>query len=432
MGTSVQLESPRHADDVLKELQVLQREQQLCDVRLTTDIGGISAHKVVLMATSPSLKSRLSAGDLSNELIYFDNIPLSMLDAVVQFMYTGKLTVESFAINQLLKFCEDLELVSAVDLLKGYIKNVIMSSVHHSQEKDSTTEKEASDSPKEFSLNEIEKNGRNTRCEKSGSPSRKSNRRVKQTPKKRTAKQSSAAEKDIAPDKLVKLSSDVLIQKVLEEGFIKEEPVEQRGRGRPRKNTLRAPTTPAKSSKASTSPSKSSKTSSPRKRKASKPKYESKKIKQEKGQDDKNSDGETIFDYGKLAIERGKSGRAEVNSLKAVIKTKDIPTTLSSDILLTEIKEPKKEVTSDDEYVETKTEPISGVKEVVNKEKKVPKKRVWKKRKKQPCSMCDKVLSTKKRLVFHEYSQHGLEYDKNKYKMFHCPVEVSGLMYESL
>ena len=254
--SSVVLEAPNHTDSVMTELQILQKEQILCDVRLNTDTGGVSAHRIVLMATCPSMRSRLASGDMSNEFIHFDNVPLNLLETVVHFMYTGKLSVEGFSINQLLKFCEDIALTSAVDLLKDHIKNVIVSSALQRTEKDST-KKDASDSQYKTESED------GAKTDSKRSASRRSNRRVKQTPKKRTAKNS--AIQATIPEKLVKLSSEVLIQKVIAQGFVKEEPepAEHRGRGRPKKKTLRAPTKVTKAAK----------------RKAAKPKCVSKKVK---------------------------------------------------------------------------------------------------------------------------------------------------------
>ena len=146
-----------------------------------------------------------------------------------------------------------------------------------------------------------------------------------------------------------------------------------------------------------------------------------------------NSDGEKIFPTA-VPTERLIRTRTEVNALKAVIARDAKPETeskrTSASPLPAELKEPKKEIVLDDDESQnysgdTETEQgfMDYIKDEMTKLKK-KKKQVWKRRTPQPCSMCDKVLSTKKRLVFHEFCQHGIEYDKTKYKMFHCPVEV--------
>ncbi|XP_052243020.1 myoneurin-like [Dreissena polymorpha] len=56
-------------------------------------------------------------------------------------------------------------------------------------------------------------------------------------------------------------------------------------------------------------------------------------------------------------------------------------------------------------------------------------KRVYKKREREqvPCSVCSKVLSSRKRKVFHEFSKHGIQYDAEKYNM--TPCEMEGCTY---
>ena len=426
----VELEAPFHSTTVLTELQTLQREQILCDVRLTTDTGGVSAHKVVLMATSPSMRLRLATGDRSNELIHFDNIPLSLLETVVKFMYTGKLNFESSCIDQLLKFCEDLELSCAVNLLKDYTRSDGASDTSEGAETEDFFNKSVSDTKnKSLSTKGIQTESKDStkRSDKdvSSTKNKKTNRRVKQTPKKRTAKNPVVELQDIAdtaPDKLLKLSSDILIQKVIEQGIIKEEPqsqpVEYRGRGRPKKNSLRAPKKVKKATK----------------RKAvAKPKYVSKKVKKEEENVEYDEDGEKIYNFTQITPERSKTSRREVNALKSVISSNAKTETKIASPPYSEmspVKELKTEKLSDDEHSQDfggDTETEQGWADSVE-DTKPKKKRIWKKRKKQPCSMCDKVLSTKKRLVFHLFCQHGIDYDRTKYKMYHCPVEVGSIL----
>ena len=428
----IELEAPFHATSVLTELQALQREQILCDVRLTTDTGGVSAHKVVLMATSPSMRLRLATGDTKNELIHFDNIPLSLLETVVKYMYTGKLNFESACKDQLMKFCEDLELSCAVNLLKDYTKSDGASDTSEGTENESYFYKTKPDSRSKSRSSigrQTEKKETAKRSDKDTSSvkNKKTNRRVKQTPKKRTAKNPVVELEDLAdtaPDKLLKLSSDVLIQKVLEQGIIKEEPqthpVVYSGRGRPKKNSLRPPKKIKKATK----------------RKAvSKPKYVSKKVKNEMAEDNVEYDenGEKIYDFTQITPERSKTSRREVNALKSVISANTVAETNPAsppDSDMSPVKELKTEKLSDDEHDpdfggDTETEQGDG--DYVEHKKPKKKTTPWSRRKKQPCSMCDKILSTKKRLVFHLYCQHGIDYDRSRYRMYYCPVEVGNI-----
>lgn len=53
---------------------------------------------------------------------------------------------------------------------------------------------------------------------------------------------------------------------------------------------------------------------------------------------------------------------------------------------------------------------------------KLPKKR---RKKEFPCAQCPKILSSFKRKVFHEFSKHGTPFDTSKYQMVPCKEEVS-------
>lgn len=56
-----------------------------------------------------------------------------------------------------------------------------------------------------------------------------------------------------------------------------------------------------------------------------------------------------------------------------------------------------------------------------------PKPKLPKKRRKKefPCAQCPKILSSFKRKVFHEFSKHGTPFDTSKYQMVPCKEEVS-------
>ena len=41
-----------------------------------------------------------------------------------------------------------------------------------------------------------------------------------------------------------------------------------------------------------------------------------------------------------------------------------------------------------------------------------------------PCSFCSKILSTHKKLAFHEYIKHGAPFDEKRFTLYPCPKEV--------
>ncbi|KAL3858307.1 hypothetical protein ACJMK2_012901 [Sinanodonta woodiana] len=109
---------------ILQKLHSLQKQGCVCDVRLTAENGSVVAHKVILIASSTVLQKRLSqtaSGAFEN--IHFDGIPHLVLKNVVDYIYTGNLSVPKNSIQTFLNFCEDLGLHEAALLCREFISS---------------------------------------------------------------------------------------------------------------------------------------------------------------------------------------------------------------------------------------------------------------------------------------------------------------------
>ncbi|KAK3585375.1 hypothetical protein CHS0354_004655 [Potamilus streckersoni] len=109
---------------ILRKLHSLQKQGCVCDVRLTAENGSVEAHKVILIASSKVLQQRLSrtpSGTFDN--IHFDGIPHLVLKNVVDYIYTGNLSVPKNSIQIFLNFCEDLGLREAALLCREFISS---------------------------------------------------------------------------------------------------------------------------------------------------------------------------------------------------------------------------------------------------------------------------------------------------------------------
>ena len=395
------LESPDYANGVLKQLLAMQKEGKLCDVRLTTDGGGISLHRLVIMAASPYLKSKLSA-EVRNtsELIHFHNIPVNFLEIVVHYMYTGKLMVETHHIDQLLEFCEDIELANAVRLLKEYAKDSLVSSDLNSP---------GTENGEENSTISIEDDGENSempvKSEKQMEKARSNNRRVKQTPKKRALVDATVSEHNEILSKTIKLGTDSNTSKNMEKKTTTE------------KNLVTRSTRNRNASKSNTSLT--TETKADKNKKNIRKSCKLVDIKKSKVNDTKTVDNK-IDDI----VPSGYKEKIENKTTCIIKKENTIKSNIDSD---------------DSEIVDLDTESANVAKNQLksckNKEKLLKNEKKDKKllkrdyikvrrNKEFPCSACEKVLTTNKRLVFHEFSQHGIDYDKTKYKMVPCSVEV--------
>ena len=391
------LESPDYANGVLKQLLAMQKEGKLCDVRLTTDGGGISLHRLVIMAASPYLKSKLSA-EVRNtsELIHFHNIPVNFLEIVVHYMYTGKLMVETHHIDQLLEFCEDIELANAVCLLKEYAKDSLVSSDLNSPR---TENGEAT------GIMSIEDDGESSempvKSVKQVEKARSNNRRVKQTPKKRAFVDATVSEHNEILSKTIKLGTDSNTSKNMEKKTTEKNLVTRSTRNRNASKSNTSLTTETKAEKNKKNIRKSCKLVD---------------IKKSKVNDTKTVDNKIDNNVP--------SGYKEKIENKTIIKENNLESNIESD---------------NSKIVDLDTENANDAKNQLKlyqnkekllknekKEKKLLKRDYIKVRRNKefPCSACEKVLTTNKRLVFHEFSQHGIDYDKTKYKMVPCSVEV--------
>ena len=111
MDQSFNLQWKTFPDHLLETFKHLGEEGHFADVTLVSDDEiQIPAHKMVLSACSPVLKSLLVNNPHKNFLLYLRGIKQSELQAIVNFMYYGETQVFESRINEFISVAQDLEI----------------------------------------------------------------------------------------------------------------------------------------------------------------------------------------------------------------------------------------------------------------------------------------------------------------------------------
>ena len=73
----------------------IQEETEFCDVTLACEDQQVRAHKVVLAASSPKLRSILLSNPNPHPLIYLTGVKFFTMENIIKFIYTGEVTISS-------------------------------------------------------------------------------------------------------------------------------------------------------------------------------------------------------------------------------------------------------------------------------------------------------------------------------------------------
>ncbi|EEB10627.1 broad-complex core-protein, putative [Pediculus humanus corporis] len=94
----------------MSQFETLKEDEDFVDVTLSCYGQSIKAHKVVLSACSPYLKSIFKEHPCKHPVIILDNLSYKNLEAVIQFVYTGQVYVEQTDLPSFLKAAEALQI----------------------------------------------------------------------------------------------------------------------------------------------------------------------------------------------------------------------------------------------------------------------------------------------------------------------------------
>ena len=90
------------------ERNVLQLENDFCDITLACEDKQINTHKLIISSCSPVLRNILKLNQVANPLIYLGRVKDKNLQNLLNFMYQGEVNVAENDLPSFLEIAEDL------------------------------------------------------------------------------------------------------------------------------------------------------------------------------------------------------------------------------------------------------------------------------------------------------------------------------------
>ena len=110
MAVKYSLESINFASNLAASLTSLLDGSYLCDVTLVCDDGQLSAHKVILAASSRFFSSVFQANPHNHPLMYLRGVKTYQMQSVLQFIYAGVTAMEEENVSNFLAVAADLKI----------------------------------------------------------------------------------------------------------------------------------------------------------------------------------------------------------------------------------------------------------------------------------------------------------------------------------
>ena len=117
MNANMILNSDSHNSKLVQTFSDLYKNNVLTDVTLVCeDRYRIEAHRMVLCASSPLLREFITINTQSHPLIYLKGVKGPNLSTIMQFLYTGEVSIKEEEMPSLLKLAKELEIVELQEL----------------------------------------------------------------------------------------------------------------------------------------------------------------------------------------------------------------------------------------------------------------------------------------------------------------------------
>ena len=132
MQGSVVLNSDSYSSQLIRTFSDLYKNNLLTDVTLVCDDRyRIEAHRMVLCASSPLLKDFITINAQSHPLIYLKGVKGPTLSVIMQFLYTGEVSIHQEQLPSLLEVARELDIVELqekhdIQILGGQRQEIAM------------------------------------------------------------------------------------------------------------------------------------------------------------------------------------------------------------------------------------------------------------------------------------------------------------------
>jgi len=108
MGDDLHLGNQNFTSSLTSSLWSLVRSSLLCDCTLVCSDGQVSAHRVILAASSSFFRAVFSSNQHSSTLIYLKGVRKEQVEAVLDFIYKGGTKLSQKDLPSFLQLAEDL------------------------------------------------------------------------------------------------------------------------------------------------------------------------------------------------------------------------------------------------------------------------------------------------------------------------------------
>merc|ERR1719466_629260 len=110
MTNNLSFENSNFNSSFFSSISSLLHTSSLCDVTLVCDDGQLSAHKVILAASSSFFSSVFQTNPHNHPLMYLRGVKTYQMQSVLQFIYAGVTAMEEENVSNFLAVAADLKI----------------------------------------------------------------------------------------------------------------------------------------------------------------------------------------------------------------------------------------------------------------------------------------------------------------------------------
>ncbi|XP_045171372.2 zinc finger and BTB domain-containing protein 24-like isoform X2 [Mercenaria mercenaria] len=371
------LEVAAYSAHLLEQMNTLRQEKMFCDVTIACQNSTMAVHRLVLQAASPYFDQRIKKSENGECHIDLCHLDESLLQTVIEFLYSSKLKVCKDTVENIMEICDELHLQAAVDACNFYIEFGNQRRKDIDVQTDTIINETMQDVINETPVRKKRKTASKQADSLADHPIKA--KKTETAKPQRTRKAYKPRQRKALPKK------EVNTKKAKAAEIVRDEPNPVKSEGNGKKTDMDTEVSAVDNEtvvKIERDDSESEK-------------VQKEIIEDENDEDDIEDDSDTD-DYDSNIVEDNPDADAADEKIKRIDK--------DGRVLKKRGRKKKEGITEGK-----------------------PKKR--RRRKPFPCSMCSKTLTSKKRQIFHEYSKHGTPIDFKNITFTVSPCEVQGCNY---
>ncbi|EFP00303.1 CRE-KEL-8 protein [Caenorhabditis remanei] len=129
MGNRVEFENQKQPSEIMRQMQILREDEELCDVELSIDGFVIRAHRYILAAASPYFKAMFTnrMAEMKKMTIELQDIPRESVEILVNYIYTDKIAITIHNVHQLIFTATVLQMDEIIGACQEFLATMITS-----------------------------------------------------------------------------------------------------------------------------------------------------------------------------------------------------------------------------------------------------------------------------------------------------------------